>query len=121
MNFIEKYSSTLFIVYVAILFSLLIAPLNGIKLNQNIFYFSIDKFIHSFIFIPFFIGLRYYKPNFKIGKSIVISYFSGISLELLHLFIPYRTFSFGDIFANVIGITLSIGIYYSLKKLLSLK
>ena len=56
-----------------------------------------------------------------INKSYIIFYFLflSISLELFHLVIPNRSFQFGDLFGNMLGVLISIlilKIYRNLEK-----
>ena len=52
------------------------------------------------------LGLISYLKNLKI--IILYLILSSISLELLHLFIPNRSFQFSDLFGNIVGVLLSI-------------
>ena len=52
------------------------------------------------------LGLISYFKSLKI--IILYLILSSISLELLHLFIPNRSFQFSDLFGNIIGVLLSI-------------
>lgn len=56
-----------------------------------------------------------------INKNSIIFYFLflSISLELFHLVIPNRSFQFGDLFGNILGVLISIlilKIYRNLEK-----
>ena len=58
-------------------------------------------------FVLSFIGLiAYYKSK----KIVILNYLilSSIILEVLHLFIPNRSFQYSDLFGNIIGVLLSI-------------
>ena len=52
------------------------------------------------------LGLISYFKNLKIIIFYLI--LSSICLELLHLFIPNRSFQFSDLFGNITGVLLSI-------------
>ena len=52
------------------------------------------------------LGLISYLKNLKI--IILYLIFISISLELLHLFIPNRSFQFSDLFGNISGVLISI-------------
>ena len=63
------------------------------------------------------LGLISYLKNLKI--IILYLILSSISLELLHLFIPNRSFQFSDLFGNILGVLISIlilKIYFYLEK-----
>ena len=74
------------------------------------FYFS-SNHVYAFAALTLF-GLISH-----INKSYIIIYFVFISifLELTHLIIPNRSFQFGDLFGNILGVLISIfiiKIYY---------
>ena len=50
--------------------------------------------------------IAYYKNN----KILILNYLilSSIILEILHLLIPNRSFQYGDLFGNVVGVLMSI-------------
>ena len=52
------------------------------------------------------LGLISYLKNLKI--IILYLILSSISLELLHLFIPNRSFQFSDLFGNIVGVFVPI-------------
>ena len=52
------------------------------------------------------LGLISYLKNLKI--IILYLILSSISLELLHLFIPNRSFQFSDLFGNIVGVLVPI-------------
>ena len=67
------------------------------------FYFS-SNHVYAFMVLTLF-GLISY-----INKKNIIIYFIFISifLELAHLVIPNRSFQFGDLFGNILGVLISI-------------
>ena len=72
---------------------------------------SVDFFAlssnHVFAFLLLSsLGLISYFKSLKI--IILYLIFISISLELLHLFIPNRSFQFSDLFGNITGVLLSI-------------
>ena len=60
------------------------------------------------------LGLISYLKNLKI--IILYLILSSISLELLHLFIPNRSFQFSDLFGNIAGVIFSMLIFYIWRK-----
>ena len=60
------------------------------------------------------LGLWAYFENHKL---IIINYliFISIILEFLHLFIPNRSFQYSDLFGNILGVIISIIIFYLYK------
>ena len=67
------------------------------------FYFS-SNHVYAFILLTLF-GLISH-----INKKNIIIYFIFISifLELAHIVIPNRSFQFGDLFGNILGVLISI-------------
>ena len=51
---------------------------------------------------------------YKSSKIIILNYliFSSIILEVLHMVIPNRSFQYGDLFGNVLGVLTSIFIFW---------
>ena len=62
---------------------------------------------YVFVLLSIFGFLTYIKKN---QMNILILYLISISiiLELLHLYIPERTFQWGDLFGNILGVTVVI-------------
>ena len=81
------------------------------------FIFISSNHVYAFLLISFTGMIAYYKSN----KSFIIYYLLLISifLEFLHLVIPNRSFQYGDLFGNIIGVILTIllfNIFISYKK-----
>jgi len=74
------------------------------QLTSDFFALS-SNHVYAFLLLSSF-GLISYFKNFKI----IIFYLILISiiLELLHLFIPNRSFQFSDLFGNIVGVLISI-------------
>ena len=71
---------------------------------------------HFFAFL--FLGIiSFYSFSNQLNKIIVYTFSISIFLELSHLYIPKRTFEINDLFANIIGIIISLIIYSILKKI----
>jgi len=74
------------------------------RLTSDFFALS-SNHVYAFLLLSSF-GLISYFKNFKI----IIFYLILISiiLELLHLFIPNRSFQFSDLFGNIVGVLIPI-------------
>ena len=74
------------------------------QLTSDFFALS-SNHVYAFLLLSSF-GLISYFKNFKI----IIFYLILISiiLELLHLFIPNRSFQFSDLFGNIVGVLIPI-------------
>ena len=74
-----------------------------------------DFIISSNHFYAFIIlstlGVFAYRDKKKIGYLIIYLFLLSIILELLHIFIPIRTFEWTDLFGNFLGVILIIIIY----------
>ena len=70
------------------------------------FIFISSNHVYAFLVISFTGMIAYYKSN----KSFIIYYLLLISifLEFLHLVIPNRSFQYGDLFGNIVGVFISI-------------
>jgi VanZ family protein len=82
--------------------------------------FQIDKFVHFFVFGLLMIlssyGLKkiFTTTHFRANPVLVGSLYSiglGITVEILQLFVPNRSFSLADIVANTIGVGLGYLIF----------
>ena len=67
------------------------------------FYFS-SNHVYAFILLTL-LGLI---SHFNKKNILIYFIFISIFLELSHLIIPNRSFQFGDLFGNIIGVLLSI-------------
>ena len=74
------------------------------QLTSDFFTLS-SNHVYAFLLLSI-LGLISY---FKSLKKIILYLISiSIILELLHLFIPNRSFQFSDLFGNIVGVLLSI-------------
>jgi VanZ family protein len=71
--------------------------------------------IYSF-FILSFVGFFTYKKIEKLKFLSIYLILLSITLEILHYFIPERSFEFSDLFGNLIGVIIVIIIFYLYKK-----
>ena len=74
------------------------------KISADFFGLS-SNHVYAFILLSS-LGLISYLQNLKI--IILYLILSSISLELLHLFIPNRSFQFSDLFGNIVGVLVPI-------------
>ena len=78
------------------------------------FYFNFleisSNHIYAFILLSFLGFLNYFKSN----KKLIISYLFliAILLEILHMIIPNRSFQISDLYGNVLGVLISLLIFY---------
>ncbi len=61
-----------------------------------------------------FFGFVVYSNIYK--KLIIYFLFISIIFEFFHMFIPNRSFQFADLFGNIIGVFIAIGLFYIFKK-----
>ena len=74
------------------------------QLTSDFFALS-SNHVYAFLLLSS-LGLISYSKSLKV--IILYLILSSISLELLHLFIPNRSFQFSDLFGNIVGVLLSI-------------
>ena len=62
--------------------------------------------VYAFLLLSSVGLIAYYESN----KTLILNYLilSSIILEILHLLIPNRSFQYGDLFGNVVGVLMSI-------------
>ena len=101
-----QYSSRLILVISVVLISILF--IKEID-NQYSFYLS-DKLLHFFCFLYLTIITWMSRIIYKELLLYVIVLGYGILIEIVQIYIPYRSFEFLDIFADFIGI--SAGIFF---------
>ena len=63
-----------------------------------------------------FIGFLTYKKSTQIINLITYLIFISFFLEIMHHFIPDRSFEFPDLFGNLVGVIIVIILFYFLKK-----
>ena len=82
--------------------------------------FTRDFIISSNHFYSFFIltviGLFTYNNQKKINFLTTYLISLSISLEVLHVFIPVRSFEFSDLFGNLFGVFIVLIVYFFFKK-----
>jgi glycopeptide antibiotics resistance protein len=105
-----KYQKQFFfiqVVYILTVLTLLTMPSSGASsLPKTILGIKSDLMIHTILFIPF-MPIRWIltkKNTYK--KNILFGILFCAFCESLHYFIPYREFSFSDMFANFTGLFL---------------
>lgn len=87
------------------------------SLSTHKFAFRLDYIVHLLTFMAFsglyilgrFLNQHIFKSN-ELLKFAVITILAAISMEILQIFIPYRTFNPWDLVANLAGALLGIGI-----------
>ena len=102
----------LFIFYIISLVVIFVFPFSSsVSINRyEISFIRADHLIHVVIFIPLYYFLNYLKKDFKSMRTTTIlllfSLLIATLFELLHLFIPYRSFTTIDLVSNLIGVTI---------------
>ena len=71
--------------------------------------------LYAFLIVSTLGFLTYNKSNQFIYISFYLIFLS-IILEILHLFIPQRTFQFSDLFGNLLGVLIILILFYFFKK-----
>ena len=76
--------------------------------------------VYAFLIISF-VGFFTYKKIEKLKFLSIYLILLSITLEILHYFIPERSFEFPDLFGNLVGVIIVIIIFYFFKKNENLK
>ena len=71
--------------------------------------------VYAFLILSF-VGFFTYKKIDKLKFLSIYLILLSIILEILHFFIPERSFEFPDLFGNLIGVNIVIIIFYLYKK-----
>ena len=71
--------------------------------------------VYAFLILSI-VGFFTYKKIEQFGFLSIYLIFLSIILEILHYFIPERSFEFSDLFGNLIGVIIVIIIFYFYKK-----
>ena len=71
--------------------------------------------VYAFLILSF-VGFFTYKKTKQFGSLSIYLIFLSIILEILHYFIPERSFEFPDLFGNLVGVIIVIILFYSFKK-----
>ena len=72
---------------------------------------------HVYAFLTLsFVGFFTYQKIEQFRSLSIYLIFLSIILEILHYFIPERSFEFSDLFGNLVGVTIVIIIFYLFKK-----
>jgi VanZ family protein len=71
--------------------------------------------VYAFLILSF-VGFFTYKKIEQFGFLSIYLIFLSIILEILHYFIPERSFEFSDLFGNLIGVIIVIIIFHFFRK-----
>ena len=71
--------------------------------------------VYAFLILSF-VGFFTYKKIQQYRSLSIYLIFLSIILEILHYFIPQRSFEFSDLFGNLVGVTIVVIIFYFFKK-----
>ena len=71
--------------------------------------------VYAFLILSF-IGFFTYKKSEKLNFLSIYLILLSIMLEIMHYFIPERSFEFPDLFGNLMGVIIVIIIFYFYKK-----
>ena len=71
--------------------------------------------VYAFLILSF-VGFFTYKKIEELKFLSIYLILLSITLEILHYFIPKRSFEFSDLFGNLVGVTIVIIIFHLFKK-----
>ena len=84
------------------------------QITPNLLIIS-SNHVYAFLILSF-IGFFTYKKIEKLKYLSIYLILLSITLEILHYFIPERSFEFSDLFGNLVGVIIVIIIFYFYKK-----
>lgn len=101
------------IIFIISLIILMVVPIwNSTITNTFVVGFRLDYIIHCLIYIPWMlVGKMIFNNSFKPLLWLIVGVVLSVSLELIQLIIPYRSFNINDLVAGVIGVLLSYLFY----------
>jgi VanZ family protein len=76
-----------------------------------------DKLNHLVAFFVLYSLFTLSYSSYSIKTKVTLLFFYGVQIEIVQEFLPYRFFSFYDVFANSIGIFIGVVFFYILSKL----
>ena len=85
------------------------------QITPNLNHIVSSNHVYAFLILSF-IGFFTYKKIEQFRSLSVYLIFLSIILEILHYFMPDRSFEFSDLFGNLVGVIIVIIIFYSFKK-----
>ncbi|MFW5804658.1 MAG: VanZ family protein [bacterium] len=93
-----------------------VLPINGSGVLNDSYTLNIrwDYLLHALVYIPLPLLMKTLVKN--TGKAIFVSLPIAAGLELLQMFIPYRTFNINDLIANVAGVMTGCIVMILIKK-----
>ena len=84
------------------------------QITPNLLIIS-SNHVYAFLILSF-VGFFTYKKIEQFRPLSIYLIFLSIILEILHYFIPERSFEFPDLFGNLVGVIIVIILFYFLKK-----
>ena len=84
------------------------------QITPNLLVIS-SNHVYAFLILSF-VGFFTFKEIKQLKFLSIYLIFLSIILEILHYFIPERSFQFNDLFGNLVGVIIVIIIFYVLKK-----
>ena len=85
------------------------------QITPNLNLIVSSNHVYAFLILSF-VGFFTYKKSEKLNFLSIYLILLSIVLEILHYFIPQRSFEFPDLFGNLMGVIIVIIIFYFYKK-----
>ena len=90
------------------------------QITPNLILIVSSNLVYAFLIFSF-VGFFTYKKSEKLNFLSIYLILLSIILEILHYFIPERSFEFSDLFGNLVGVIIVLIISYLYKKNENLK
>jgi len=85
------------------------------QITPNLNHIVSSNHVYAFLILSF-VGFFTYKSFEQFRFLSIYLIFLSIILEILHYFIPERSFEFPDLFGNLVGVIIVIILFYFFKK-----
>ena len=85
------------------------------QITPNLNLIVSSNHVYAFLILSF-VGFFTYKKSEKLNFLSIYLILLSIILEILHYFIPERSFEFSDLFGNLVGVIIVLIISYLYKK-----
>ena len=85
------------------------------QITPNLNHIVSSNHVYAFLILSF-VGFFTFKKIEQLKFLSIYLIFLSITLEILHHFIPERSFQFTDLFGNLVGVIIVIIIFYFFKK-----
>lgn len=102
-------------IYIVAVAALTFIPLGGMSTSLSgttVLSLRLDYLLHALVFIPLVPLWKLARPRHSLWLIIPASLLAAALAEVSHYWIPYRGYNINDLLGNMLGVALSIPIYF---------